>query len=133
MQCRILDPITLYREKQALTQRRGSPSDRLHFDLLTEYLKFEYCMAVEALFQAKNLAEKTEPSRFLHAIAARAPEVMRDPRVKERLVRLNTGRTVSLTPSEESILRQFVCPSAEQLNLGRRSRRNSPRSGSLAG
>ncbi len=33
----VIDPISLYREKQALSQKRNSPNDRAHFLVLKEF------------------------------------------------------------------------------------------------
>jgi hypothetical protein len=103
VQCRVLDPITLYREKLALSQRRGYESDRLHCALVAEYLRFETCRQVLSLVAAKSLEERTTALRFLLCIRDRASEICRDERLSRRIHELILG-TTTLTPSEHKLL-----------------------------
>jgi hypothetical protein len=103
VQCRILDPITLYREKQALSQKRGYESDRLHFELLSEFLRYETCRQADALASTDALDVKTDALKFLLAVHDRAVEVCRDSRVCKRIKKIILNGT-SLTPAEEKLL-----------------------------
>ncbi len=91
----VADPVTLYREKLALTQRRNSPADPLHLDLLSEYLRYEICQQAERLCAAVTLAETKTALNFLELVRERAPEVLNDDRVRRRIgsaLAANAGR-----------------------------------------
>jgi hypothetical protein len=51
----VMDPVTLYREKQALAQKRNQPNDHAHFRLLRELLCFEVATLSET-YVAEKLA-----------------------------------------------------------------------------
>ena len=104
VQCRILDPITLYREKLALTQKRGLESDHLHCSLVAEYLRYELCRQVQALIDVQTLGEKSVPLKFLFAIRDRAPEVCQDERVRKRIVDCIPA---NIAPAEEKLIREI--------------------------
>jgi hypothetical protein len=106
VQCRVLDPIALYREKLALSQRRGYESDHLHCALVAEYLRFETCQQAMFLCAAKSIEERTGPLKFLLAIRGRALEICRDQRVHRRIHELVSGAT-TLVPLEQRILREI--------------------------
>jgi hypothetical protein len=106
VQCRILDPITLYREKLALSQKRGLESDRLHCDLLSEYLRFEACCQARTLATAKRLEEKAAPLKFLFAVLDRAPEICQDGRLHRRILEQSAWAS-ALSPAEQKLLRKI--------------------------
>jgi hypothetical protein len=108
VQCRILDPITLYREKLALSQKRGFESDRLHCALLTEFLRYETCRQANTLASADALDLKTDALQFLLAIQDRAAEICRDSRVCKRLT-ASMIRGIALTPAEKKLLSSLCC------------------------
>lgn len=103
VQCRILDPVTLYREKQALSQKRGFESDRLHYALLAEFLRYEVCRQANTLAVTYALDVKTTALQFLLAVQDRAVEVCRDSRVSQR-IKESILRAASLTPAEQRLL-----------------------------
>jgi len=103
VQCRVLDPISLYREKLALSQRRGYESDHLHCALVAEYLRYETCRQAMSLVAAKSLEERTSPLKFLLAIRDRALEICRDERVHRRIHEFVSAAN-SLAPSEHRLL-----------------------------
>jgi hypothetical protein len=107
VQCRILDPISLYREKLCLSERRGSESDRLHLDLVTEYLRYETCQQVQMLATAKSLEVRTTAAKFLSAIQNRAQEVCQDGGVRRRIQR-SISDSESLTPQEQVMLQALT-------------------------
>jgi hypothetical protein len=107
VQCRILDPVSLYREKLYLAERRGLESDRLHLALVADYLRYETCRQVQAMTATNPLQEKTTAMKFLTAIQERAPEVCRDERVRRRVQR-SVSVTKSLTPQEQKLLQELV-------------------------
>jgi hypothetical protein len=102
---RVLDPVSLYREKQALTQKRGSASDQAHHALMAEYLRFELCMQIRALKEATGLDEKSAPLRYIASIRDRAPEIAQD----ERLIRRLKNELVSqtFTASERKLISEL--------------------------
>ncbi|HZM03580.1 MAG TPA: hypothetical protein VFC44_11275 [Candidatus Saccharimonadales bacterium] len=117
VQCRILDPISLYREKQALSQRRGYESDRLHCAVVAEYLRYETCQQASVLATAKFLEERTKPLKFLFAIRDRTLEICHDERVHRR-VREAISQAPSMTTSESTLLGELANgaqPSSESL------------------
>jgi hypothetical protein len=79
----IADPIDLYREKQATSARRSLPSDALHVQLLTEFLKYDLVHSAETAAQESNALANW--SRISARIRAYAPEILRDTRVIRRL------------------------------------------------
>lgn len=106
IQFRILEPVSLYREKMALSQRRGFDSDRLHLALMAEFLRFELCKQSDLLVTAKTLEEKTPPVKFLLSIRDRAPEIARDKRVQKRVEVLGE-RSAQLAPSERKLISEI--------------------------
>ena len=106
IQCRVLNPIALYREKLALSQRRGYESDHLHCKLVAEYLRYETCRQVMSLCAAKSLEERTSPLKFLLAIRDLALEICRDERVYRRIHEFVSAAT-ALTPAEHRLLREI--------------------------
>jgi len=106
VQCRILDPISLYREKQALSQRRGYESDGLHCALVAEYLRYETCLQVKILAASKSLEERTKPLKFLFAIRDRAPEVCHNEKVHRR-IHETISEAASITPAEATLLSEL--------------------------
>jgi hypothetical protein len=103
---RVLDPVALYREKLALSQRRGAEADLIHCSLMAEFLRFETCQQASSLTSAKTLAHKSNPMKFLTAIRDRAPEICRDNRLHDRV--RQCALAASLTPAEVELLRQLL-------------------------
>lgn len=83
----VADPITLYLEKQALSKRRGSKNDFLHFSLLHDYVAYETVNFVEQTLRPEGLkvSELKRANSFLLSVKSRIPEVLSDPRVQKRL------------------------------------------------
>jgi hypothetical protein len=106
VECRILDPVALYREKSALVERRAATSDQLHFSTVREFLRYETCKRAAALDRADGLQDKTLALKFLMSVRDRAVEVCRDNRVINRL-RTIVAATTSLTPSERKLLTEL--------------------------
>jgi hypothetical protein len=100
---RVLHPITLFREKVALSQKRGAESDHLHCALVAEFLRYETCKRADALAKAVLLNQRTQPLRFLHSIQSQAREVCNDTRVRRRLEDcVQSAR--DLAPAEQKLL-----------------------------
>jgi hypothetical protein len=110
VQCRILDPISLYREKLSLAQRRGSESDQMHCALIAEFLRYRVCKLTETLLTSRALAERGIPIKFLVEVRDRALEVCHDERVSNRLNRV-LADTPLLAPSERQLVSQLISPS----------------------
>lgn len=109
VECRVLDPISLYREKLSLSQRRRSESDQMHCALVAEFLRYHICKLAETLGSANNVAERTLPVKFLLSIRDRASEVCRDPRVTKRLNHILSS-SATLAPSERKLLAELAQP-----------------------
>jgi hypothetical protein len=103
---RVLDPIALYREKLALSQRRGAEADFMHCSLLAEFLRYETCHQIELLVSADTLANKSAPIKFLTGIRDRALEICRDNRFHRRVGQ--HAAASSLTPAEKDLLQQIL-------------------------
>jgi len=108
---RVLDPITLYREKLALSQRRGAAADLSHCSLLGEFLRYETCRQTESLTSAHTLSDQSNPIKFLTAIRDRAPETCADNRLRLRIERSLTSAT-ELTPVLRRLLQALSTPPA---------------------
>jgi hypothetical protein len=112
VECRILHPISLYREKLALSQRRELPADGLHCSLMAEFLRYETAQQAEALSAAATLVGKAAPLQFLLAMRDRARETCYDQRVRVRLQRINSESS-ALAPSERKLVEDLcIMPSA---------------------
>ena len=81
----VVDPVTLYWEKLALTQRRGSVSDHLHLDLIREYVRYEIALSAETLCNSKSLSDSKAALNFLERARSRAGELFQDARVRRRI------------------------------------------------
>ncbi|MEQ2009558.1 MAG: hypothetical protein ABMA26_22475, partial [Limisphaerales bacterium] len=84
----VADAVSLYREKQALMERRNAPQDFLHFGLLREYLVWRVVVEAEHLISnasSGSVVEQRAGAEFLAAVASKASEVLRDPRIARRL------------------------------------------------
>ncbi len=103
VQFRILDPVSLYLEKQALSQKRGAPADSLHLAVMAEFLRYETLRQIETLVSAKVLEDRALPVKFLFAIRDRAPEICRDGRMQRRLFQ-QTSTAALLPPSERKLV-----------------------------
>lgn len=84
----VADPVTLYREKQALVERRNQPGDALHLALLGDYVAWEVTTAAERLLAGPEdltVAESRELLAVLTDAVRRHPGIRRDPRIVQRL------------------------------------------------
>lgn len=83
----VADPVSLYREKQALHERRNAPQDFLHFGLLRECLVWRVVVEAEKLLSAvpATVSEQRAGAELLGAVASKAPEILRDPRIARRV------------------------------------------------
>lgn len=106
VECRILDPVSLYREKSALAERRAAPSDQLHFSTVREFLRYEMCRRAATLDGAVGLEGKTLALKFLMSVRDRALEVCNDARVVARLRKV-IDQTKSLSPAECKLLKDL--------------------------
>lgn len=106
IQCRILDPISLYREKQALLQKRGALSDNLHFVVVAEFIRFEACRQVEVLATKRHLEARSPALKFLMSARDRCLEVCDNDRLRNRVLPLL--RSTMFTRSELKLVRE-VC------------------------
>lgn len=102
----VADPVTLYREKQALAQRRGTPHDALHFSLLQSYLAWRLTQTVEQFLAAEGQLAATQAraqAAFFSALKSKAPELLRDTRFLRR-VRAHPQRAL---PAATILFRQL--------------------------
>lgn len=101
----VADPVSLYREKQALLERRNAPQDFLHFGLLREYLVWRVVAEAEKLLSpvaAVTVGEQRAGTEFLAAAASKAPGVLRDPRIARRVgPRLRAGDFASAAVAKQ--------------------------------
>lgn len=104
----VADPVTLYREKLALVQRRNAPADPLHLAVLAEYVRLETCQHSEQLCAAATLTEKKTSLNFLRLVAGRAPELPTDERVVRRVKATLQSHAAIISPADEKFLRALV-------------------------
>jgi hypothetical protein len=102
VQCRILHPVALYREKLSLAQRRASEADQMHCSVIAEFLRYEVCRRARLLETAGNLEERSFSVKFLISIRDRALEICNDRRVVGKLRKIMESQ--SLAPSEANLL-----------------------------
>lgn len=76
----VIDPVTLYLEKQKLYQTRNNPNDFLHLSLVGEYVKYELVRGAEQILTPRNTAAHAikETYRQWYAAKTRAPEMLID-------------------------------------------------------
>jgi hypothetical protein len=103
---RVLDPVSLYREKQALSQKRRSESDLLHLAVVTEFLRWETLREIAALEVAQRFEERTFPVKFLTEMRDRAPELFRDSRMQARLGKLAAAPL--FPPGERKLIKELL-------------------------
>jgi len=77
----VMDPVTLYREKQALAQKRNQPNDHAHFQLLREYLTWEVLVSCEAHAKAVSVSEQRRYLAFILDVNGRVSEILQDQRL----------------------------------------------------
>jgi hypothetical protein len=107
VQCPVIDPIRLHIEKSALAARRGSEADRLHLRALTEFLRLETALQIEALSTSPTTAPRMDSSKFLKAIADKTPEITKDARLTIRIAAaLQTAST--LAPAERRLIERLT-------------------------
>jgi hypothetical protein len=104
----VADPVTLYREKLALVQRRNAPADPLHLAVLAEYVRLETCQHSEQLCAAATLTEKKTSLNFLRLVAGRASELPTDERVVRRVNATLQRHSGTVSPADEKFLRELV-------------------------
>jgi hypothetical protein len=86
VQFQVIDPVLLYLEKQALTERRGQQHDQLHFWTMREFLCLQIVRKAElGLAGAAPVAELGRASAFLADCTSKTPEILRDERIKTRI------------------------------------------------
>jgi hypothetical protein len=107
VQCRILDPVSLYWEKTSLSERRGSASDRSHLSVVAEFLRLETCLQAESLSKESTLEERTCALNFLIRIRNRVSEISRDSQVAKRLTRV-LNEAQNLSPIERKLLGELI-------------------------
>jgi len=84
----LIDPVSLYREKQALVQRRNQDNDWLHLSLLREYLPWQVTLRSERFLQERGalpVEEQQQLGKLIVALKRKAPELLRDSRISRRL------------------------------------------------
>jgi hypothetical protein len=94
LQFLVMDPVTLYREKQALSLKRNQKNDRLHFQTLSAYLHWEFCSLAQKYAQAdfRDLAEEQEALGTMLDIKNRCVEIIQNSAVRARIQNLPTGK-----------------------------------------
>ncbi|MFM8471816.1 MAG: hypothetical protein ACKODH_17950 [Limisphaerales bacterium] len=108
VECFIADPVTLYREKLALVERRNAPADPLHLAVLAEYVRMEVCQRAEELCAAATLTATKAVLNFLKFVASRAPELPKDERVVCRVRASLQNHAGSASPADVKFLRELV-------------------------
>jgi hypothetical protein len=98
----VIDPVTLYREKQALSQKRNQPNDHAHFAALKEFLCYDFLNACAQFLKPRNLEQQTNDLGFIIDVRKRTPEILQDSRV---LARLNSLPTSPNSPLLQTALR----------------------------
>lgn len=104
----IADPVTMYREKLALVERRNAPADPLHLAVLAEYVRLEICQRAEQLCAATTLMETKAALNFLQLVRLRAPELPRDERVTRRVGASLQRHAPTLSPADAQFLRALI-------------------------
>lgn len=108
VECFIADPVTLYREKLALVERRNAPADPLHLAVLADYVRLEVCQHAEHLCGAATLSETKVGLNFLQLVASRAPELPVDERVVRRVSASLQRHASTVSRADEKFLRGLV-------------------------
>ena len=108
VECFIADPVTLYREKLALVERRNAPADPLHLAVLADYVRLEVCQHAERLCAAASLSETKAGLNLLRLVASRAPELPTDERVVRRVSESLQNHASTVSPADEKFLRELV-------------------------
>jgi hypothetical protein len=91
----VIDPVRLYREKQALSDRRNQPNDLLHCGLMREYLCWRLISEAERFLAAAGSLPVSESKQFVSFVLSvehRASELFSDERLKQRLSSRLTAR-----------------------------------------
>jgi hypothetical protein len=83
----VMDPVSLYREKQALAQKRNQPNDALHLSVLKEFLAWEFVNACQSFVSEEQASVSSRRSLTLALLdfKQRAVEIASDPRVIKRV------------------------------------------------
>lgn len=108
VECFVADPVTLYREKLALVERRNAPADPLHLVVLADYVRLEICQRAEQLCAKTTLTEMKMALNFLRLVASRAPELPRDERVARRVDASLQRHASSVSPVDGKFLRELL-------------------------
>jgi hypothetical protein len=95
VEVRVLDPIKLYREKQALVRKRGTPTDQLHLRLLEQFLASEVALQAEVLIERANQEGKTLGRTFLTDVNGYASEILANLKVSARLAAVAKNQELS--------------------------------------
>jgi hypothetical protein len=103
VQCRILNPVALYREKVALAERRAAESDKIHRSLIAEFVRYEICRRASLLETAATLEERSYLVKFLISVRDGALDICNDTRVIDRINATLVDAT-SIAPSERKLL-----------------------------
>ena len=88
----IADPLMLYFEKNYLRSKRGTPNDRLHAELLFEYIAYELVVGAEKVLKQTASVSEAQAILGLWIRATKAPEIFQDKRVLARLNPLLAGK-----------------------------------------
>jgi len=101
----VIDPVSLYREKQALAQKRNQPNDHAHLETLNRYVAWEFVTTAERYAKNSNseLAQRQESIAFLLDVRDRALEITNLPNVRERIRALITQNT-----AEAAFIRELL-------------------------
>jgi hypothetical protein len=85
----VIDPVRLYREKQALSDRRNQPNDLLHYGLMRDYLCWRLVADAERFLAAAGnlpVAESKQLISFVLSVEQKASELFSDQHLTQRLV-----------------------------------------------
>lgn len=104
----VADPVTLYREKLALVERRNAPADPLHLAVLADYVRLEICQRAEQLCARATLTETKAGLNFLRLVASRAPELPTDERVVRRVSTSLQRHASKVSPADGQFLRELL-------------------------
>ncbi len=90
----VADPLTLYFEKSRLMQTRSQQNDWFHLSLLHSFICYELVTGGENWLRNEKVIDVVDVKQILGwwlKVANKAPEILKDPRIKRRLHPLLTS------------------------------------------
>jgi len=83
----VVDPLTLYYEKDKLCLQRGYPNGHLHRALLHDYVAFDLVCGAERMLvdERMSVADARQVLAWWMSVRSKAPEILKDGRIRKRL------------------------------------------------